>query len=267
MSLEPPSAAARRFLGRPPHIRSKALDVPHGFFGREGGVSQGVYASLNAGRGSRDDSSAVEENRRRIAAAIGAQPGRLIGVHQVHSAKAVRASAPWEGARPEADGLITTEQGLALSVLTADCAPVLLADREAGVIGAAHAGWRGALSGVLETTVALMIEAGARPASIAAAIGPCIGQASYEVGPEFEAEFLARDPANSAFFLPGPGDRRQFDLPRFAARRLDLLGVAQVEMLAFDTCASAAQFFSNRRGHLEGAHDYGRNCSAIMLPL
>jgi YfiH family protein len=163
--------------------------------------------------------------------------------------------------------VVTTERGLALSVLTADCAPVLLADCEAGVIGAAHAGWRGALSGVLETTVALMIEAGARSAAIAAAIGPCIGQASYEVGPEFEAEFLARDPANGAFFLPGRGDRRQFDLPGFVARRLDLLGVAKVETFAFDTCASAAQFFSNRRSQLEGARDYGRNCSVIMLPL
>jgi YfiH family protein len=162
--------------------------------------------------------------------------------------------------------MVATECGVALSVVTADCAPVLLADPAAGVIGAAHAGWRGALAGVLEAVVELMTDAGARPERITAVIGPCIQQASYQVGPEFEARFTGVDTANARFFLPAPNDRRLFDLPGFAAERLRRLGLGRVEALAWDTCADADRFFSNRRCHLEGERDYGRNCSAIVLP-
>jgi YfiH family protein len=162
--------------------------------------------------------------------------------------------------------MVATERGLALSVVTADCAPVLLADPVAGVIGAAHAGWRGALGGVLEAVVERMQDAGAQPRRITAVIGPCIHQPSYQVGPEFEDQFTSADPANARFFRPGPNDRRLFDLPGFAAERLRRVGLGRVEALASDTCADAVRFFSNRRSHLEGEQDYGRNCSAIVLP-
>jgi YfiH family protein len=162
--------------------------------------------------------------------------------------------------------MVATERGLAISVVTADCAPVLLADPVAGVIGAAHAGWRGALAGVLEAAVELMTEAGAARQRITAVIGPCIHQPSYQVGREFEEQFTAIEPGNAGFFLPGPNDRRLFDLPGFAAERLRRLGLGRVETLASDTCADAARFFSNRRSRLEGAQDYGRNCSAFVLP-
>ncbi|MEZ5995199.1 MAG: peptidoglycan editing factor PgeF [Hyphomonadaceae bacterium] len=263
MSVQPQPAAASRILNTPPSWSAAALaGVAHGFFGREGGVSQGIYASLNAGTGSRDDADAVQENRRRIAAAFGANPDHLIGVHQVHSANAVFVDAPWSGERPHADALVTATPGLILSVLTADCAPALLADARAGVIGAAHAGWKGALGGVLEATVSLMRTHGA--ARIAAAIGPCIHQTSYEVGPEFEAAFLAREAAYARFFTAGAGDRRQFDLPGFCAARLDALGVDAIETLRLDTYADA-KLHSHRRSVHERWGDYGRNCSAIML--
>jgi YfiH family protein len=235
----------------------------HGFFGREGGVSHGLYASLNAGTGSRDDPEAVRENRRRIAAAFALPPERLAGVHQVHSAEAVFLTAPWRGERPHADALVTTAPGLALSVLTADCAPILLADAKAGVVGAAHAGWRGALGGVLENCVALMRQHGAR--NIAAAIGPCIHRASYEVGPEFEARFLAADIASARFFAPGNGERRLFDLPGFCAERLRAAGVTRTETLPLDTYALPAQLHSHRRSAHAKLADYGRNCAAIAL--
>jgi hypothetical protein len=247
----------------PPHWSAGVLaGVKHAFFGREGGVSAGIYASLNAGTGSRDDAGAVRENRRRIAAAFGAPAEHLIGVHQVHSPHAVFVEEPWSGERPHADALVTTAPGLVLSVLTADCAPVLLADEIAGVIAAAHAGWKGALAGVLERAVALMQRHGAEPARIAAAIGPCIHQASYEVGPEFEARFAAAD---ARFFAPGQGDRRLFDLPGFCAQRLAQLGVARIEVLPLDTYAEPARLFSHRRAVHGNAGDYGRNCAAIAL--
>lgn len=236
--------------------------VRHGFFGRRGGVSTGIYASLNAGTGSNDDADAVRENRRRIAAAFAAPGERLVGVHQVHSPHAVFVSEPWTGDRPHADALVTTTPGLIVSVLSADCAPVLLADAEARVVCAAHAGWKGALSGVLEAAVALMREH--RAQNIAAAIGPCIHQASYEVGPEFEQRFIGADRANARFFIPGDGDRRRFDLPGFCAARLAALGIA-ADILPLDTCALAEDFFSNRRAFRNGEPDYGRNCAAISL--
>src|SRR5699024_9478630 len=178
----------------------------HAFFTREGGVSQGIYASLNCGLGSGDNPAHVTENRSRAAEALGAEPGSLLTCHQAHTAEAVVVERPWaEGERPRADALVTRTPGLALGVLTADCAPVLLADLRAGVIGAAHAGWKGALGGILDSTVTAMVTLGARPGEIVSAIGPCISQRSYEVGPEFPAPFLAQSEANQSFFRPGKG--------------------------------------------------------------
>jgi polyphenol oxidase len=266
MRIEPPSGPARGILSAtaPPHWTAHALHgAAHAFFGRQGGVSTGVYASLNAGPGSHDDPEAVKENRRRIAASFALAPERLVGVHQMHSSTCVLASQPWSGERPRADALVATTPGLAICVLSADCAPVLLADCKAGVIAAAHAGWKGALGGVLESAVAMMRARGAR--DIAAAIGPTIQPASYEVGPEFEARFLAAGLANASYFTAGAGDRRHFDLPTFCADRLRALDVAHVEVLALDTCADAAGFHSNRRALRQNEADYGRNCAAIAL--
>jgi hypothetical protein len=265
MSVEPEPSTARGLLkpDAPPHWTASALSgAKHGFFGRQGGVSTGIYASLNAGTGSGDDPDATRENRRRIAAAFAAE---LVGVHQVHSPTAVFVTAPWTGERPHADALVTTTPGLALSVLTADCAPVLLADLQAGVVAAAHAGWKGALAGVLEATLDLMQQQGAARARIAAAIGPCIHKASYEVGPEFAARFGAANAAFARFFAPGRNDRLQFDLPGFCADRLAQAGVGRVETLPLDTYSLAEAFFSYRRSVHEGAGDYGRNCAAIAL--
>ena len=275
MPVEPQPPAAGRLLSAdaPPHWRASSLgDVKHGFFGRKGGVSVGVYASLNAGTGSRDDPEAVRENRRRIAAAFDARPELLIGVHQVHSPTAVFVDAPWSGDRPHADALVTRTPGLVISVLSADCAPVLMADMEAGIVAAAHAGWKGALAGVLETTVQLMCAHGADPERIKTAIGPCIHRNAYEVGLEFEARFVAQDASFARYFTPGlaPGshaDKRQFDLPRFCADRLSAAGVGEVQMAAwpYNTHAWPDHWFSHRRAVHRGEADYGRNCSAICL--
>jgi YfiH family protein len=267
MPVEPQPPAASRLLSAdaPPSWRAKALAVRHGFFGRAGGVSTSIYASLNAGTGSNDNPAAITENRRRIAAAFGAPPTHLVGVHQVHSPRSVLIDAPWPGERPHADALVTTTPGLILSVLTADCAPILLADEVRGVIAAAHAGWRGALDGVLESVVHLMRDNGAEPANIVAAIGPCIHEPSYEVGPEFEARFLQADRAFARFFTPGEGDRRLFDLPGFCADKLERLGVGRVEVLPLDTYGLPAALHSHRRAVHEKAGDYGRNCAAIAL--
>jgi len=263
MSVEPQPARAGGILK--PWTAGVLAGVRHGFFGREGGVSSGIYASLNAGTGSGDDPVKVIENRRRIGAAFGIERDRLVGVHQVHSPNAVFIEAPWPGERPHADALVTTTPGLALSVLTADCAPVLLADVEAGVVAAAHAGWRGALEGVLWQTIVAMKVHGADPARIAAAIGPCIHQQSYEVGPEFEARFLDKDASFASYFVPASGDRRLFDLPRFCVGRLRAAGVTNVEVLALDTYGESTKLHSHRRSVHEKAGDYGRNCSVIML--
>ena len=244
----------------PPHTTARTLTVPHGFFGRAGGASTGIYASLNAGTGSRDDPNAVAENRRRIAACFGAK--QLIGVHQIHSPLAVFVGGPWTGERPQADALVTMTPGLALSVLTADCAPVLLADAQAGVIGAAHAGWKGALGGVLEAVAALMREKGAT--NISAAIGPCIHQKSYEVGPEFRDAFMQADGDNACFFALGAEEKFQFDLPGFCAARLGALDI-RAEIADADTYPACNGLFSHRRSVHAGEPDYGRNCSAIML--
>jgi YfiH family protein len=253
-------------MSAPPHQTSRVLaGVRHGFFGREGGVSTGIYASLNTGTGSNDDAANVAENRRRVASAFAVDRDHLVSVHQVHSPTAVFTDAPWPGERPRADALVTTTPDLALSILTADCTPILFADAHANVIAAAHAGWRGAVSGVIENTVRLMEEHGGERGRIAAAIGPCIHQSSYEVGPEFEVEFLAADPAFARFFVPGAGDRLHFDLPNFCAARLAAAGVRQIETLPLDTYAESRHLYSHRRSVHEKAGDYGRNCSVIML--
>jgi len=266
MPVEPQPPAARGLLSAnaPPHWTSDALArIRHGFFGRRGGVSTGIYASLNAGTGSNDDAEAARENRTRIAGAFNAPLDHLIGVHQVHSPTALFVSAPWPGERPHADALVTTTPGLVVSILTADCTPVLFADEKAGVVAAAHAGWKGAISGVLENTVALMREHGAT--AIAAAIGPCIHQTSYEVGPEFRDRFIATEATYARFFAPGANGKSQFDLPGFCAARLEAAGVSRIEALPLDTYVHDDALFSHRRAVHRNEADYGRNCAAIAL--
>ncbi|MEL6478473.1 MAG: peptidoglycan editing factor PgeF [Pseudomonadota bacterium] len=241
-------------------IRAAALEgLRHGFFTREGGVSEGIYASLNGGQGSKDRPEAVAENRRRIAAALEVET--ILSVHQIHSARAVTVSGPWQE-RPQADAMVTRTPGIALAVLAADCAPVLFADRDAGVIGAAHSGWKGAIGGILEATLAAMRELGAE--RISAVVGPCISQRSYEVGPEFFDQFEAEDPDNAAFFAQGAGDRMQFDLPGYVLARLRAAG-AEAEWTGHCTYADARRFFSYRRATHLGEADYGRLVSAIAL--
>jgi YfiH family protein len=239
--------------------------VPHGFLGRRGGISTGVHAGLNVGLGSADERAAVRENRHRAAAAV--LPGAaLVTVHQVHSAEVVKAGAPFpDDARPRADAIVTDRPGLLLGVLAADCAPVLLADAAAGVIGAAHAGWKGALAGVTDRTVAAMEALGARRDRIAAAIGPCIAQSSYEVDTGFEARFVADAPANARFFRAGRAGHAWFDLEGYVAARLEALGVGRVERLREDTCAQPDRFFSYRRAVQRGEPGYGRQVSLIGL--
>lgn len=245
-------------------IRADCLaGLPHGFLTRKGGVSTGVAAGLNVGLGAGDDGAAVAENRRRAVAAI--LPGaRLVTVYQVHSPDAVVVSQPWdETDRPQADALVTDRPGLLLGIVTADCAPVLLADRAAGVVGAAHAGWKGAHGGVIESTVAAMERLGARRAGIAAAVGPCIGRASYEVGEDFARAFAEED---DRFFMPGRAGHLQFDLPGYVAKRLAAAGVGAVETLDLDTYRDDARFFSYRRATHRGEANYGRQFSLIGLP-
>ncbi|HSV30326.1 MAG TPA: peptidoglycan editing factor PgeF [Candidatus Omnitrophota bacterium] len=240
--------------------------IRHGFFTREGGASQGIYASLNVGVGSNDERAAVMENRARAMAMLDLPSEALVTVYQVHSPDVAVVEAPWQGEPPKADAMVTTVPGLALGILTADCAPVLFADRRGGVVGAAHAGWRGAVAGVLDNTIAKMVEMGARKKNIVAAVGPCIGQRSYEVGPEFPAPFLAEDPANADFFAASakPG-HHLFDLPGYISRRLAKLGVTEVTRVPADTCRDEARFFSYRRTTLRREPDYGRQLSAIVL--
>lgn len=241
--------------------------VRHAFFTRNGGVSQGIYASSNCGFGSRDAAAAVAENRARAMRRIDADPAKLVTLSQVHSADVVEVAAPWRrGDAPRADAMVTRVPGIVLGILTADCAPVLFADAEARVVGAAHAGWRGALSGVLEATVAAMCRMGASPGRIVAAIGPAIDRTSYEVGPEFPAPFLAQDASNSAFFFPAetPG-RHLFDLKGYAAARLAAAGLSEVAVLPNDTRMENRRFFSYRRACLRGEPDYGRQLSAILV--
>jgi len=239
----------------------------HAFFTREGGVSGGIFASLNCGFGSRDDPDNVMRNRALATAQFGLAPDRLVTCHQIHSADIVTVERPWPaGEAPRADGMVTRTPGIAIGVLAADCAPVLLADPEAGVIGAAHGGWRGALSGVAEATVAGMVALGARRDRVRAGIGPCIAQQSYEVGPEFPGVFAAVDSGSGAFFVAAPrAGHFLFDLSGYLAHRLARLGIAAVERADCDTVADHERFFSYRRACLRGEGDYGRGLAAISL--
>lgn len=246
-------------------ITAKTLaPVRHGFFTRRGGASSGVFAGLNCGTGSTDQREMVQINRTRAADAMGVEPDNLVTVHQVHSAEFVHVTTPLNGSRPRADALVTATPGLAIAVLTADCQPVLFADAEAGVIGAAHAGWRGALDGVLEATVDAMIRLGASREGIRAVVGPSISQRAYEVGPDFFESFMDEDPANARFFAGGDGDRLHFDLPGFGVHRLREAGI-EAEWTRHCTYHDAGRFFSYRRATHAREADYGRLISAIRL--
>ena len=244
-------------------IRAASLgDLPHGFLGRRGGVSGGELAGLNMGYGSGDEREAIDENRRRAIAAV--LPGAgLATVHQVHGATAVRCEQPWPNdQRPRAAGLVTDRPGLLLGILTADCAPVLLADADVRVVGAAHAGWRGALAGVTDSVITAMESLGARRERIVAAVGPCIGRNSYAVDAAFRARFLEADPDNARFFADGPS----FDLEAYVAARLQAAGIAGIEALGLDTYADPERFFSYRRATHRGEADYGRQMAMIAVP-
>lgn len=247
-------------------IRARRLaGVAHGFFGRRGGVSRGATAGLNVGLGSADDPVAVAENRR-IAVAALAPEATLTTVYQVHSAEAVTVDQPWADAdRPRADAMVTDRPGVLLGILTADCAPVLFADVQAGIVGAAHAGWKGAFGGVTDATIVAMEALGARRDRIVAAIGPCIARASYEVDEGFLRTFAAADPANERFFAPGRAGHHQFDLEAYVAHRLAAAGLTRIEALGLDTYADEDRFFSFRRATHRGEADYGRQISLIGL--
>ena len=247
-------------------IRSDGLAaVRHAFLGRRGGVSEGEMWGLNAGYGSGDHPGLIGENRARAVAAV--LPGAaLVTVHQVHSPTVVRVEQAWrETERPHADAMVTDRPGLLLGILTADCAPVLFADIEAGVIGAAHAGWRGAFAGVTDATIDTMERLGARRERIAAAVGPCIAQASYEVDESFRTNLVDADAANDRFFEPGPAGKPHFDLPAYVAARLTASGIAKVDALHLDTYADPGRFFSYRRATHLGEPSYGRQISLIGL--
>ncbi len=236
----------------------------HGFFTRRGGASSGVFAGLNCGQGSSDQTEIVAINRARVAEAMGVQADHLLSVYQVHSADVVTVTEPFSE-KPKADGMVTNVPGIALSVLSADCQPVLFADPQAGVIGAAHAGWRGALDGVLDATVDAMVNIGATRENIIGVIGPCISQSAYEVGPEFFDDFMANDQEFGRFFAQGNGDRMQFDLPGFGLSRLRGAGIGLAEWTRHCTFSDAERFYSYRRTVHAKEADYGRLISAITL--
>ena len=254
-------------------IRSNAIDAhgesiaPHGFFTRRGGVSTGAYASLNCSLSRGDARDAVMENRARAARAIGAEPAGLVGLMQVHGADVVHVTAAWRpGEGPRADAMVTDRPGFALGVISADCAPILLADPGSGVIGAAHAGWRGAVSGVIGAVVEAMVTLGAEPARIAAAVGPCIRQPSYEVGADLRAAVLHGSNADDRFFAVGRREGHwQFDLAGYCAARLQAAGVGTIDVLEADTAADEARFFSHRRNTLAGGGPLGHQISIIRL--
>ncbi|WP_168452370.1 peptidoglycan editing factor PgeF [Sphingopyxis microcysteis] len=249
-----------------PFVTAPPLDgIAHGFFGRRGGISTGELASLNCGLGSGDDPALIAENRRRVADAV--LPGAaLTGVYQVHGNRCVVVDATSDlSARPEADALATRNPGIVLGILTADCVPVLFADREAGVIGAAHAGWKGALAGVTDATLAAMESLGADRANMAAAIGPCIGRTSYEVDDAFVERFTADDPANERFFAAGKPGHAMFDIAAYVAARLAAAGVTRIAIGGQDTYALQHDYFSYRRACHKGENSYGRQLSVIGL--
>jgi YfiH family protein len=247
-------------------LRSRALEgVAHGFLGRRGGVSGGLCGGLNVGLGSGDDRDSIRENRRRAVAAV-APGSKLVTLHQVHSAEALYVTAPFaDDARPKADAMVTDRPGLVLGILTADCAPILLADREMGIMAAAHAGWKGALGGVVEATVAGMERRGASRARIAAAVGPCIARRSYEVDESFLRRFAEADPEHERFFALGREGHYQFDLEGFVLSRLAEAGLTRIEALGEDTYSQPERFFSYRRATHRGEPDYGRQISLIAL--
>jgi polyphenol oxidase len=251
-------------------IEARTLSLPgirHGYFTRQGGVSGGFYASLNGGLGSHDGAAEVAENRARMAAALGVPPAALLSIYQTHSPDVAVAEKPWPAdRRPRADAIVSRAAGLALGVSTADCGPILLADPAGRVIGAAHAGWRGALTGIIEATVAAMERLGARRERIHAALGPMIRQASYEVGPDLIARFTAADPASDRYFTPAArDDHALFDLAGYIGGRLDRAGIAHFEDLGLCTYADPARFFSFRRSTHRAEADYGRHVNAIVL--
>ena len=258
-------------MSRPRPIRCARLQAnderfAHGFFTREGGVSTGIYAGLNTGLGSDDDKHCVAENRNRVLQTLGDETARLATPHQIHSSIAIPVTGPWpDGERPQADAVVTNRPGLALGILTADCGPVLFADAGAGVIGAAHAGWKGAISGVLENTLAAMEALGSRRSDIIAVLGPTISQSAYEVGPEFVDRFVALDPANGTYFKPS---RKQghsmFDLPAYIVGRLARVGI-DTQWTGHCTYADGNRFYSYRRTTHRGESDYGRQVSTIMI--
>jgi hypothetical protein len=241
--------------------------IRHGFMTRAGGVSEGIYASLNCGLGSDDDLERVHENRRRVLGMAGTPAKTLLTAHQVHSPDVLVVEEEWhDGPRPKVDALVTRRANIAIAASSADCVPILFADPEARVVGAAHAGWRGAVSGVLQATVKQMCALGARPERIRAGVGPCIGPASYEVGPEFPARFLAQNPTNTRFFRSAQrAGHYMFDLESYVADQLAALELAEVEVAHRDTCAEADTFFSYRRSVLRKEPDYGRHVSVIGL--
>jgi polyphenol oxidase len=247
-------------------LLSAVPGLRHAFFSREGGVSEGIYAGLNGGTGSNDTPANVAENRRRMAYQMGVAPDRLLTLYQVHSSDVVAAIAPWDGgARPKADAIVTRTEGLAIGVTAADCGPILLVDPSARVIGAAHAGWKGALTGVLESTVDAMEKLGAERSGIVAAIGPMIRQSSYEVGSEFVERFLEADADNAMYFLPGERDgHAMFDLAGFIRMRLENAGVLMIDDVGVDTY-SDQRFYSYRRSVHRKEADYGRHVHAIAL--
>jgi YfiH family protein len=244
------------------------LPVPHGFFTRAGGVSAGRFASLNCSLSGRDEAEAVRENRRRAADALGRPAGALVGLTQVHGIAVATLEDPWpEDARPQADAMVTDRPGLLLGIVTGDCAPVLFADAAAGVVGAAHAGWRGAVAGVIEATITAMEALGAERARIAAVIGPCIGQASYEVGADLREAVLAREAGDARFFATGHREARWlFDLPGYCLARLEAAGVGAAGWVGRDTLADEDHFFSHRRATLAGGGPIGHQLSAISIP-
>jgi YfiH family protein len=240
--------------------------IRHGFFTRQGGVSKGVYGSLNCGLGSRDDAENVRQNRALVAETLGVPPERLLTLYQIHSATTVIVDKPWNGTVSEADALVTRTPGLAIGALTADCAPVLFCDPEARVIAAAHAGWRGALLGILEATVASMEELGAKPERMVAVIGPTISQRAYEVGTDYVERFLAEEPSSSPFFVTDDSSGEpHFDLAGYVAERLTRAGVGTVSDLGLCTYCDETRLFSYRRSQHHGEDDYGRQISAIVL--
>lgn len=253
----------------PEFLTADALHaVPHGFFTRTGGLSAGGFATLNCSLSGKDDPAAVRENRARAARALGLEPASLSGLHQVHGIGVAVATAPIPpGHGPQADGIVTDRPGVTLGIITADCGPVLFADASAGVIGACHAGWRGAIAGIVEATVAAMEGLGARRDRVAAVLGPCIRQPSYEVGPDLRADLLAAEPDGGRWLAPGAReDRWQFDMAGLILERLRRLGLAHAEALPNDTLVEETRFFSHRRRTLRGEGPIGHQISAIAVP-